>query len=171
MRAGRMVVALMCGVFFGILAAFGHIWLYPMTLVRIRVRMGVITDSVLGFIIQVKQTFCGNMLWVSGFCLRGCCGGCVRVFRCFRFTRPVTPSQVVCGPSVGSGFRFYQLGDQTSYLAVRGIRLYHRVLPLFLGLILGQLLWVVHGCWSDLFGECRFIPFIVRFSFFRGNRS
>ena len=97
MRAKRMVVALMCGVFFGILASF---WAYLAVSYKTGANPWVVKGgynmlrSWLYYPTETKPPG-GYHLWVSGFCLQGCYGGYARVFRCFHFIRLAMRSRVV----------------------------------------------------------------------------
>ena len=163
MRARRMVVALMCGVFFGILASF---WAYLVVSYNIGANPGLGTGGynlLRSWLYYPTETNIPAVAFMGvGFLFTGFLWWLRTRFPMF----PFHPTGYAVASSMWTfGWLWFSVfiswGIKNLVLRFGGIRLYHKVLPLFLGLILGQ--FIVGGTWVLI----RLIWRISVYSFYR----
>ena len=162
-RAGRMVVALMCGVFFGILASF---WAYLAVSYKTGADQWVVKggyNMLRSWLYYPTETNIPAVTFMGvGFLFTGLLWWLRTRFPMFPF-HPT--GYAVASSTLTFGWLWFSVFISWSikHLILRfgGIRLYHRVLPLFLGLILGQ--FVVGGTWVLI----RLIWGVSVYSFYR----
>ena len=163
MRARRMVVALMCGVFFGILASF---WAYLTVSYKTGANQWVVKGGysmLRSWLYYPTETNIPAVTFMSiGFLFTGLLWWLRTRFPMFPF-HPT--GYAVASSTLTFGWLWFSVfmswGIKHLILRFGGIRLYHRVLPLFLGLILGQ--FVVGGTWVLI----RLIWGVSVYSFYR----
>ena len=163
MRAKRMVVALMCGVFFGILASF---WAYLAVSYKTGANPWVVKggyNMLRSWLYYPTETNLPAVTFMGiGFLFTGLLWWLRTRFPMFPF-HPA--GYAVASSTLTFGWLWFSvfMSWGIKYLILRfgGIRLYHRVLPLFLGLILGQ--FVVGGTWVLI----RLIWGVSVYSFYR----
>jgi hypothetical protein len=163
MRARRMVVALMCGVFFGILASF---WAYLTVAYKTGANPWVVKggyNMLRSWLYYPTETNIPAVTFMGiGFLFTGLLWWLRTRFPMFPF-HPT--GYAVASSTLTFGWLWFSVFMSWSikHLILRfgGIRLYHRVLPLFLGLILGQ--FVVGGTWVLI----RLIWGVSVYSFYR----
>ena len=163
MRAGRMVIAMMCAVFFGILAAF---WSYLVVSYDIGANPGLgngAYNRLRNWLYYPSDTNVPAVTFMGvGFLFTGLLWWLRTRFPAF----PFHPTGYAVASSMWTfGWLWFSVfvSWAIKYLILRfgGIRLYHRVLPLFLGLILGEFL--VGGAWVII----RLIWGVSVYSFYR----
>ena len=163
MRARRMVVALMCGVFFGILASF---WAYLVVSYDIGANPGLGNggyNRLRSWLYYPTETNIPAVTFMGvGFLFTGLLWWLRTRFPMF----PFHPTGYAVASSMWTfGWLWFSVfiswGIKHLILRFGGIRLYHRVLPLFLGLILGQ--FIVGGTWVLI----RLIWGVSVYSFYR----
>ena len=163
MRARRMVVALMCGVFFGILASF---WAYLTVAYKTGADPWVVKggyNMLRSWLYYPTETNIPAVTFMGiGFLFTGLLWWLRTRFPMFPF-HPT--GYAVASSTLTFGWLWFSVfmswGIKHLILRFGGIRLYHRVLPLFLGLILGQ--FVVGGTWVLI----RLIWGVSVYSFYR----
>ena len=147
MKAGRMVIAMMCAVFFGILASF---WSYLVVSYDIGANPGLGNggyNRLRTWLYYPSETNIPAVAFMGvGFLFTGLLWWLRTRFPMF----PFHPTGYAVASSMWTfGWLWFSVfiswAAKNLILRFGGIRLYHRVLPLFLGLILGE--FIVGGAW------------------------
>lgn len=163
MRTGRMVIAMMCGVVVGILAAF---WAYLVVSYDIGANPGLGNggyNRLRTWLYYPSETNIPAVTFMGvGFLFTGLLWWLRTRFPMF----PFHPTGYAVASSMWTfGWLWFSVfiswGIKNLILRFGGIRLYHRVLPLFLGLILGE--FIVGGTWVVV----RLIWGVSVYSFYR----
>ncbi len=163
MKAGRMVIAMMCAVFFGILASF---WTYLVVSYDIGANPGLGNggyNRLRTWLYYPSETNIPAVAFMGvGFLFTGLLWWLRTRFPMF----PFHPTGYAVASSMWTfGWLWFSVfiswAAKNLILRFGGIRLYHRVLPLFLGLILGE--FIVGGAWVLI----RLIWGVSVYSFYR----
>ena len=163
MRTRRMVIAMMCAVFFGILASF---WSYLVISYDIGANPGLGNggyNRLRKWLYYPSETNVPAVTFMGvGFLFTGLLWWLRSRFPMF----PFHPTGYAVASSMWTfGWLWFSVfiswAAKNLILRFGGIRLYHRVLPLFLGLILGE--FIVGGAWVVI----RLIWGVSVYSFYR----
>ena len=163
MKAKHMVIAMMCAVFLGILAAF---WSYLVVSYDIGANPGLGKggyNKLRKWLYYPSETNVPAVIFMGvGFLFTGLLWWLRSRFPMF----PFHPTGYAVASSTWTfGWLWFSVfiswGTKNLILRFGGIRLYHRVLPLFLGLILGE--FMVGGAWVII----RLIWGVSVYSFYR----
>ncbi len=163
MKAGRMVIAMMCAVVFGILAAF---WSYLAVSYEIGANPGLGNggyNRLRSWLYYPSETNVPAVTFMGiGFLFTTLLWWLRTRFPMF----PFHPTGYAVASSMWTfGWLWFSVlvswAAKNLILRFGGIRLYHRVLPLFLGLILGE--FIVGGAWVLI----RLIWGVSVYSFYR----
>ena len=163
MKARRMVIAMMCAVFFGILASF---WSYLVVSYDIGANPGLGNggyNRLRTWLYYPSETNIPAVTFMGvGFLFTGLLWWLRSRFPMF----PFHPTGYAVASSMWTfGWLWFSVfiswTAKNLILRFGGIRLYHRVLPLFLGLILGE--FIVGGTWVII----RLIWGVSVYSFYR----
>ena len=163
MKARRMVIAMMCAVFFGILASF---WSYLVVSYDIGANPGLGNggyNRLRTWLYYPSETNIPAVTFMGvGFLFTGLLWWLRSRFPMF----PFHPTGYAVASSMWTfGWLWFSVfiswTAKNLILRFGGIRLYHRVLPLFLGLILGE--FIVGGAWVII----RLIWGVSVYSFYR----
>lgn len=163
MKTGRIVLAMMCGVFFGILASF---WSYLVVSYEIGANPGLGNggyNRLRTWLYYPSETNIPAVGFMGvGFVFTGLLWWLRTRFPMF----PFHPTGYAVASSIWTfGWLWFSVfiswAAKNLILRFGGIRLYHKVLPLFLGLILGE--FIVGGAWVIV----RLIWGVTVYSFYR----